>query len=263
MKIRKFKSLQLNLDNKLDLKWNPKFQFRQYWYILYSVLVPSSEKFIIRSSSRYLEASAHSEKVKLCFGQEANHAKTHKEFSSLVIREFRFIKYFTKIYTFICYRLLERFFSNEMKLVIAAATEQLNTCLAIETLRGDRHFLSKKHTIKEMLDWHFLEEIEHREIIFDLMIENSSNALYRVTSMIIVFLNFILWPTLGTILIFISHPKIILKTNFRDLLKFCAFIVYIFFNSSLKFCSKKYHPKYEKLPEKYFLLTNKFKSLEI
>jgi len=221
--------------------------FARFWQVAYCALVGGSERFIIRSCAPWLGRAtpALRARLKLCFGQEANHALTHDHFLRSAGAEMPGLRAVARWNAFVCFRLLEPLFPSRFRLASAAAMEQLNTAIALSGIRAPA-IPPGESELGRMLLWHYVEEIEHREVVFDLMEEAGAGFLLRLSAMALVFGSFAFWITFGAVLAALPQGGG-LKGSSRLLwgegAVFPGMIA-----SAARFCRPGYHPREDLLP---------------
>lgn len=226
---------------------------------MYSLLVPESENYIIRSSRKFQKGSQWQDDLKKCFSQEGNHSVAHSWFA----KKFQDLGYkfdvFLSLYKKISYEVPEKYCSKKYNLVGAAACEQLNTALSVASLSLESMQEGAGETL-DMLEWHFLEEIEHREVIFNLMQENKASSLIKLFVMSSFLVGFSVLIPLGALILGFQdgsakRPKFWWEAITHPLRMSGHYLM-----ASLRFCAPGYHPKNEWLPVQYEQLQVKFSS---
>ncbi|WLQ16227.1 metal-dependent hydrolase [Hahella aquimaris] len=235
--------------------------FLSCWFLSYCLLVSSAERFIIRSAGDAVRDIGDQElksNLKLCFFQEAQHARSHHIFSERFF-EFRpMLRMFVKMNDYLNYRIVEPLAPGRLKLSVAAAMEQLNAEIAYFGLQRLRE-ISNEESFKQILSWHFVEEIEHREHIYDLMREKDVRQGAKVFGMMLVWWSFSFWITMGAVLI--SWPQFgVWRLCGRDLRK--RGILSRLWRSAWRYCRKEYHPSVETLPPEFFIYQRRVKAFE-
>ena len=237
--------------------WNEKNPFFSHYYTSYSLLVPESENYILRSSRPFGKNSQHAEAVKKCFAQEGNHSRIHAEFAKKFYEQGYDFTGFLKFYRWISYEVPEKYCSKNFNLVGAAASEQLNTAISVATLQLEQLDQGEGETLN-MLKWHFLEEIEHREVIFDLMVEAKVSWFLRAYVMFNFFIGFSFWIAFGAIKLGFQDGSAKKLKFWWDALVHSSYMSLLFFISSLRFLWPSYHPKDEYLPKQFYELQKNF-----
>jgi hypothetical protein len=92
---------------------------------------------------------------------------------------------------------MEAFLSDELNLAIASGLEHYNKSTAELSLR-EKVFSNSDVILKELFEWHLAEELEHSNVVFDLLREIDSNYLLRMQGFLIASLVRNLTLTLAT-----------------------------------------------------------------
>ncbi len=249
MKIRKFK---VEPSKQYKLNWLQDNPFRGYWLISYALLVAAAENFIIRTCRQFINAETPAklrENLRLCFGQEAQHAISHEEFYKSVSRNNKFLMPFIFLYELLCFKMLPSILSPKFQLVVAATLEQINTRIASVTLQKAWLDSSISEDIKAMMTWHFYEEIEHREVVFDLHKTVDIPIWLVFGGVFLTFVNFVLWISLGAFLLilFSAEGRVRHFRGFFTMIGGKESLLYEMADASCKLLQTEYHPSQESL----------------
>lgn len=175
--------------------------FTKNFLYAYTILVPDSERYIIRCVLPFrsgLSASLRAEINKLFF-QESQHAKHHDQVNSWLSCKGWIAKGYGELVYRATYAWVEKLLSPRMNLAVAAATEHLNTVLAEYFLKNLFNLIDEPPLLKALYGWHFAEEIEHKTVVFDILNDRVPGYSYRIGGMIIAGLGFLLFLPLGSI----------------------------------------------------------------
>ncbi len=107
------------------------------------------------------------------------------------------IKLFQKIAYFLTYGILEPLLPNKLLLSVAAATEHLNSTLSEYFLKNPRLFSDCPPHLTAIYSWHFAEEIEHKEVVYDVFTHVSGSYFLRLLGALIAGLGFLVLIPLG------------------------------------------------------------------
>ncbi|MFT6326257.1 MAG: putative metal-dependent hydrolase [Crocinitomicaceae bacterium] len=248
--------------NEVSLSDVNEYDYLSVWFLSYCLLVGPSERFIVRSASKSMRSISNKtlqDKLKLCFFQEVKHAESHELFSCRYFKIHPILKTFFDFSSFFNYTILDKIAPHSLKLSIASAMEQLNSEIAyfglnkVSSLNSDENF-------KDMLSWHFVEEIEHREVVFDLLKEVDTNRLSYILGILLGLFSFSFWITLGAALIMLARPITFFTGFFKSLGGNGILIRFI--KSTIRYCKKDYHPSNEIIPPLFYEYQDKVKSYE-
>ncbi len=238
--------------NDIPLSEVKKYDYLSAWFFSYCLLVAPSERFIVRTASKSMRMISNEklqEELRICFFQEVKHAESHELFSNRYFDKHPFIKIFYKFSSFFNYTILDKIAPHSLKLSIASAMEQLNAEIAYFGLTKVKQ-LNSGENFKEMLSWHFVEEIEHREVVFDLLKEVKINRVSYFLGILLVGFSFSFWITCGAALIMARRPI----TFFSGLIRSygSSGILTRFIKSAVRYCKKDYHPSGESIPTLFY-----------
>lgn len=136
-----------------------------------NLLFPEGERFFVRSVHRYLsriDDAALREAVRGFSQQEGRHANAHEKYFETLEKQGYDIRRFLRFYTWFTYHVLERIAPGQLKLAATAAAEHFTATLAKGALGTDL-FESADPTMRALLCWHAVEEIEHKSVAFDVL----------------------------------------------------------------------------------------------
>jgi predicted metal-dependent hydrolase len=136
-----------------------------------NLLFPAGERFFVRSVKHYLDRVDDPllrERAKGFFGQEGRHAREHERFFAAMEDQGFEVRRFLEVYEAIAYGFIERVAPSALGLATTAACEHYTAMLAEHVLK--KRLLDAAHpTMRALLLWHAAEEIEHRDVAFDVM----------------------------------------------------------------------------------------------
>ncbi|HEY2366262.1 MAG TPA: metal-dependent hydrolase [Polyangiaceae bacterium] len=136
-----------------------------------NLLFPAGERFFVRSVKHYvdqLDDENLRERVRGFFGQEGRHAKEHDVFNRILEEQGYDVDRFLALYERIAYGLIEKAAPPHIRLASTAACEHFTAILAENALR--MRFLDIADSrMRALLLWHAAEEIEHRDVAYDVL----------------------------------------------------------------------------------------------
>ena len=159
-----------------------------------NLLFPAGERFFVRSVKHYLDriddspsmvrgsapdtpensrpaplrSASLGARVRGFFGQEGRHAKEHDIFNRILQEQGYDVDRFLVLYERIAYGLIERTTPPHLRLAATAACEHFTAILAENALR--MRFLDVADSrMRALLLWHAAEEIEHRDVAYDVL----------------------------------------------------------------------------------------------
>ena len=224
------------------------------WFVSYSLLVPSAERFIIRSCRRYLDDPKLPVKLRkdlqLCFFQEQQHALAGDGFQNVGESKILGFRTFRKIAEFVNYRCLDLILPSPFKVAVASAMEQMNSAIAawgLESLDD----VSTDNAFKQNNLWHFVEEIEHREVIFDLQTHLGVGRCYHVASGLLVCASFFFWISTGSLLVSANRwaSKNWLHKKSHGRMASCRLSAKVLVAALKRYLTAGFHPRHEPFPK--------------
>jgi predicted metal-dependent hydrolase len=163
-----------NLNFKIDeipKFWFANDPFKTRFFDALSLTFPEGERFFIESVRLFrdqIQDEDLQQKVKDFIRQEAQHGIAHDRMNQQMIAQGMPVEKFTQM-------LRERFQgvlknqSAEYCIALTAASEHL-TALMAECFFGERETMQEVHPyVRALLAWHSIEEMEHRDVAFDVM----------------------------------------------------------------------------------------------
>lgn len=154
---------------------------------LFSFIIPEHERFFIRTVRKYKSKVADPESAELLrafMQQEAIHYQVHEAFNETrrhhgmdVDRDQATIK--------AAFARIEQRFSLKVRLGMTAFMEHCTAIAAHQGLRKDSALPYMHPTMRDLWQWHALEEIEHKAVAFDLFKEAGGGYFLRIFSAVL------------------------------------------------------------------------------
>jgi len=170
----------------------PRSDFGRMMFGAMSLVFPEGERFFIRSVKHFasqIHDEGLSQDVKNFIGQEAQHGKLHETFNKAVLGHEYDIEPFLKWYKSTMFDMIEtqanRILGEKLALSITAAAEHFTATWAAHGLSSG--YLEEHITNQNLLDfmqWHAVEEIEHKHVAFDVLQEVDDSYALRVAGML-------------------------------------------------------------------------------
>jgi len=149
-----------------------------------NLLFPAGERFFIRSVRHYLDRVSPelASEVRGFFGQEGRHAYAHERFFDTLRAQGYDIDSILARYEGLAYDRIEKVTPALLRLSVTVALEHFTAILAEDALTSDE--LSHADAeVRRLLEWHALEELEHKAVAFDVMKEVSPSYAVRIGGM--------------------------------------------------------------------------------
>lgn len=137
----------------------------------YTVLVPANEGFYVRTLKACMPR-VHDQALRArCIDfirQEAQHGVAHTRYwDNLDAQGYRF-RTFEKCADRLVFRVMEKIGPLWLRASLVSCVEHINAYLGYEFLTQDI-LADADSGVKDLMEWHFAEEIEHRRVAFDLL----------------------------------------------------------------------------------------------
>jgi len=150
-----------------------------------NLLFPEGERFFVRSVHRYLSRIDDAELREAIRGfsqQEGRHANAHEKYFEALEKQGYRIRGFLRFYTWFTYNVMERIAPPELRLAATAACEHFTATLAKGALGSDV-LAHADPTMRALLCWHAVEEIEHKSVAFDVLKHVNPNRALRLAGL--------------------------------------------------------------------------------
>jgi predicted metal-dependent hydrolase len=152
------------------------------WFDAYSCVIPAGERFFIETVRNFREQVADDPQlardVAAFIGQEATHSREHLVYNARLAAqnmpidamsqvEEKHIKFF------------RRHLSPASLLAITIGLENITAVLAHQVLTHPKLFDRADPRVRDLWNWHCLEELEHKSVAFDVFTRISPNRFVR------------------------------------------------------------------------------------
>jgi predicted metal-dependent hydrolase len=239
---------------------SPSSTALESWFVSYSLLVPGAERFIVRSCRPYLEDRNLPEILRrdlhLCFFQEQQHALGGDAFQRSAEKQLVGFSRFRRVSEILNYRLLDKIFPMNFKVAIASAMEQMNSAIASYGL-ANLTKVSTNQPFRQNSQWHFIEEIEHREVIYNLQTHLKIGWIQRLFAGVLVFQSFCFWITLGSWIVAANRQNTGLNafSSIMAATKSSGALLATMAFALLRYLKPDFHPGLEAIPHDWEALT--------
>jgi predicted metal-dependent hydrolase len=150
-----------------------------------NLLFPAGERFFVRSVRHYLDQLEDPElvaQVRGFFGQEGRHAQAHERFFDTLREQGYDIDAILVPYEKLAYGFIEKNSTPALRLAVTVALEHFTAIMAEDALAADD--LAGAHPVmRQLLEWHALEELEHKAVAFDVLKAVHPSYALRVAGM--------------------------------------------------------------------------------
>lgn len=151
-----------------------------------NLVFPDGERFFVRSVNHYLpdiDDPQLRDRVKRFFGQEGQHAREHERLFEIMREQGYDIDPLLDRYKHVAYELLAPRVPAKLRLSITAALEHFTASFAVHALTTgllDRH---APPVMVDLLKWHAAEEIEHKDVAYDVLMAVDDSYALRVAGL--------------------------------------------------------------------------------
>lgn len=169
--------------------------FRRAYLIGLSLLFPDGERFFIRAVKRYADQLTDEQlkkDVKGFIAQEAQHGRQHELLNNKIFGSKYEVESFLKNWNGFAFGFLEKFAADylpygggKLEVAVTAAAEHFTAVWGTAALKSESFAKFDSQSIKDLIYWHAIEEIEHKHVAFDVMRAVDSNYFLRTGAMVI------------------------------------------------------------------------------
>lgn len=227
--------------------WIEGNTFKTHWLNAYAVCVADAERFILRHclmKAKSLPEGQHPQGLKEFLAQEGQHAVAHDSYIQYLQSQGYKLETSLKIYRWFNFSVLEPLLSPDLAFSLAVGVEHLNTGIAHIGISEDM-LRGADEVARQMFDWHFYEEIEHREVAYDLMRKAHCGVVSRTCGVLLAYPLVVLDITLFALLLLNQDRKLFrissLKAGYRFLFT-QEKILFRLARWTLRFFEKDFHP---------------------
>lgn len=170
----------------------PRSDFGRMMFGAMSLVFPEGERFFIRSVKYFasqIKDESLAQDVKNFIGQEVQHGKLHEIFNNTVLGHDYDLQPFLNWYKSAMFDTVEKYatqlLGEKLALSVTAAAEHFTATWAAHGLSSG--YLEQHITNQDLLDfmqWHAVEEIEHKHVAFDVLQEVDDSYVLRAAGML-------------------------------------------------------------------------------
>ena len=212
---------------------NPKLRFNElpkYWFggnaaLTHmangvNLLFPLGERFFVRSVRHYedkVRSPTLRAAIKAFYAQEGRHAQLHeRQFDTLRDQGFE-IDTFMRRYQWLAYEVVEKACPPALSLATTAALEHFTAIMAEDAFR-EGHLDQAHPVMRKLLLWHAAEEIEHKDVAFDVLMDQHPSYALRMAGLFVGAVSLATGWYLATRML-VAQDKELDKDEFRRQLK--------------------------------------------
>lgn len=148
----------------------------------YTILVPANEAFYIRTLNACLPRipdGALRARCEAFIRQEAQHGVAHKRYWANLDAQGYAYRGVERVVERCVFRVMDRLAPLWLRVSLVSCVEHINAYLGYEFL-SQSILADADPRLRDLMEWHFAEEIEHRAVAFDLLQAVSPSYLVRV-----------------------------------------------------------------------------------
>jgi len=136
-----------------------------------NLLFPAGERFFVRSVHHYMDRITDPKlraDVKGFSGQEGRHANAHERYFETLRAHGYDLDAILGPYEHLAYDVIERNTPHALRLAVTVASEHFTAILAEDALT-DGVLEHADQSLRQLLYWHAVEELEHKAVAFDVL----------------------------------------------------------------------------------------------
>jgi predicted metal-dependent hydrolase len=186
----------------------------------YGVLVPANEAFYMRTvnASLALIVDPALRKAAAAFiHQEAEHGVAHKRYWRTLDRQGYRFHGFERAIDRLTFRMVDRIAPLSIRLSMVSCVEHINAYMGHEFL--SQQILADAHPeVRALLEWHFAEEIEHKQVSFDVLQAVAPGYAIRLLGLLLAAPLFYMVVTFGMLRFLAQNKRLWRSSTWRQLL---------------------------------------------
>jgi predicted metal-dependent hydrolase len=164
-----------------------------------NLVFPDGERFFVRAVQDHYEKIRDPQlrqQVKAFFGQEGRHAHEHERyFATMRAQGYEIDTFLRRFHKFV--QITSRFLPAAFRLSITAGAEHYTATLGAFAL-ANPHMEEAHPTMRNLIRWHAVEEIEHKAVAFDVLRETHPSYLLRITGFLFATVVLVGWTVAAT-----------------------------------------------------------------
>ncbi|MBW4606953.1 MAG: metal-dependent hydrolase [Hassallia sp. WJT32-NPBG1] len=240
---------RLNFDFSANTEryWFKQSVFKTHLFNSVTIFIPEIEKYLIinvKKRINFIDNPQLKQQAQAFICQEGQHLHQHTKFWNILHASgYKFDTYLRCEQT-ILFDILERQISLNLNLAIAAGIEHLTTLMAEFALETDL-FAEAEPELKQLFEWHALEEIEHKTVLYDVLENATNNYFLRQVGMFIAHILVLFFLNFGLVMLLYQDRKLFDRKVWQELIEFWItkekFLYKALFNA-INYLRKDFHP---------------------
>ena len=180
--------LDFGFDDSIPKHWFGGDPFRTRFFDAMSLIFPPGEKFFMVTVRDYRDQVTDPkllQDIKDFNRQEAQHSMVHNQYNDLLRKQGMPVDELIGWLDNLLFTKYRNRFSRKYTLAITGALEHL-TALGAHAMFDERDILGDAHPkVRAMYAWHAIEEVEHKGVAYDVMIDYAKvDYVRRVTALV-------------------------------------------------------------------------------
>ncbi len=244
----KFRKADFEFPQQIDKYWLGNSPFKTHLLNSLTLLLPDLEQYIIRNVTRQLKQinCPHlKQEVRAFISQEGQHSLQHTKFwDNLRSCGYEIDSYINWVRNSL-FKTLERRLNLNLNLAIIAGIEHLTTLVAEIALEKE-YMAAAEPKLRQLFEWHAVEEIEHKSVAFDVLQSATNSYLVRILGMLIANI-LVLWClNFGVAMLLYQDKKLLDKKVWQESGQFWFSKEKFLFRAFLhliEYLKKDFHPE--------------------
>jgi predicted metal-dependent hydrolase len=174
--------LNFGLDGDIPKYWHGGDPFQSRFWDALSIIFPPGEKFFMNCVRDYRDQITDPkllQEIKDFNKQEAQHSIVHRQDNERLRRQGIDVDRLTKIVEDMLDKKYRKVYSRQYTLAITSALEHFTSIIA-HSLFDKRDVMKEAdHRVRAMYSWHAIEEVEHKGVAYDVMIDYAKVGYFK------------------------------------------------------------------------------------
>jgi len=174
--------LNFGLDGDIPKYWHGGDPFQSRFWDALSIIFPPGEKFFMNCVRDYRDQITDPkllQEIKDFNKQEAQHSIVHRQDNERLRRQGIDVDRLTKIVEHMLDKKYRKIYSRQYTLAITSALEHFTSIIA-HSLFDKRDVMKEAdHRVRAMYAWHAIEEVEHKGVAYDVMIDYAKVGYFK------------------------------------------------------------------------------------
>jgi len=232
--------------------WAGKDALQSHVLNVLSLMFPDGEAFFIRSVKHFADRVTDPKMqadIKAFVGQEMQHSMAHERFNAAVAKNIGKMDWFMWLFTVPTFAWLEPLARNiglnKFALAITAAAENMTAGFAQSLFAPGEAEKILREDVRELYLWHAAEEMEHRDLAYDLYQQVGGDYATRMAGMAFAYVIIAAYVLVGTSYLVLSDqnfPWQELPQQLVDLFTRKNALGRVFFEGMLDYLRPDFHP---------------------